>query len=96
MNDESAKVMFEIFRDAPHAGSDGGPFRVLYYTELDDDSREPEIARALAGEHLYDGFLRASTILHAKIHVERWLRRLNGGTGFDRAGFEADLGEHLV
>lgn len=47
------KIMFEIYRDARE-----GIYPVVYYTELDDHTKDLEIGRAAAGEPLFDGFLQ--------------------------------------
>jgi hypothetical protein len=81
---ESAKVMFEIFRE--QAGD--RPYRVIYYTELDEKQRDAEIERAMAGEHIHDGFLRESTIPEAKIEINIILDRLNNGQSLDQSQLE--------
>lgn len=91
-NAASDKIMFEIYR----AASPDHEYRVVYYTELNDDNRDPEIDRAMAGDSVYDGFLAGPTVAHARIHIERWLARLNSGEGFDREAFEEDLGPRLT
>src|SRR5262245_5706066 len=69
------KVMFEIYREAGYDRR----YRVVYFTELDEHNKEQEIARAVAGEPYYDGFLRASTLEEAKRVVGDILDRLNRG-----------------
>ena len=51
---ESDKVMFEIYRETEYTG----PYRVVYFTELQDHNKESEINHALAGEHFFDGFIK--------------------------------------
>ncbi len=92
MSEPSDKIMFEIYRD----GGPDGRFRAVYYTELDEHGRDREIQRALAGESVYDGFLNANTAAHGKLFIERWIQRLNQGSSFDVARFEAEIGSHLV
>ncbi len=69
------KVMFEIYREAEF----NRRFKVVYFTELNDHTRDTEINRALAGEHYFDGFLRGWRQQEAKAIIEDWLARLNGG-----------------
>jgi len=51
---ESDKTMFEIYRESTYTGK----YRVVYFTELQDHNKEFEINRAMAGEHLFDGFIK--------------------------------------
>ncbi len=46
------RVMYEIYREAGY----GQKVRVVYYTLLEEHQRDLEITRAMAGEHIYDGF----------------------------------------
>jgi hypothetical protein len=69
------KVMFEIYRESSY----GRCYRVVFFTELDEHNKDEEIARATAGEHYYDGFLRADTLPEAKLLIGRLLVKLNGG-----------------
>jgi hypothetical protein len=69
------KVMFEIYREAGYDRR----YRVVYFTELDEHNKDQEIARAVAGEHYYDGYLRIGTLEEAKRAIAGILDRLNGG-----------------
>jgi hypothetical protein len=69
------KIMFEIYR----AVDGGRRCCVVYFTELDERNREAEIDRALAGEHIYDGFIRGSSLEQAKQVISGILARLNAG-----------------
>jgi hypothetical protein len=69
------KVLFEIYREAGYDRR----YRVVYFTELDEHNKDAEIARATAGEHFYDGFLRADVVREAKQIINRLLERLNAG-----------------
>jgi len=71
----AAKVMFEIYREAGY----GQQYRVVYFTELDEHNKETEISRAMAGEHLFDGFLVESRLSEAKSAIAGFLKRLNNG-----------------
>jgi hypothetical protein len=72
---ESDKVMFEIYREPTYTGQ----YRVVYFTELTDHNREQAFNDALAGEHLFDGFLRNFGKEQAKQAIDRLLERLNAG-----------------
>lgn len=72
---DGEKVMFEIYREAGY----NRRFKVVYFTELNDHSRETEINRALAGEHYFDGFLKGWRKQEAKALIEDWIARLNRG-----------------
>lgn len=71
----AAKVMFEIYREAGY----GQKFRAVYFTELDEHNKEAEIARAMAGEHVYDSFLAELKLAAGKAAVARIVDRLNDG-----------------
>jgi hypothetical protein len=69
----SDKVMFEIYREDGYDRR----LRVVYFTELDEHNKEAEINRAMAGEHVYDGFLQARTIENARAAIDTWLAKAN-------------------
>ncbi len=71
----SDRVLFEIYRDTAYTGR----FRVVCYTELHEGNRDPEIARAASGEHVYDGFYKVWKADEAKAAIEGVVRRLNDG-----------------
>lgn len=71
----SDKTMFEIYREEGYARK----YRAVYFTELTDHSRELEISRAMAGEHLYDGFIKNYQKEQAKEIIERFVESLNRG-----------------
>ena len=89
---ESAKIMFEIF----HEQAGDRPYRVIYYTELDEKHRDAEIERAMAGEHIYDGFLRESTLPEAKLEINIILDRLNNGQLLDQTQLDELLAPYSV
>ena len=72
---ESDKIMFEIYRETTYSGK----YRVVYFTELQDHNKESEISRAMAGEHFYDGFIRAYRKDQAKELIDQILTRMNEG-----------------
>jgi hypothetical protein len=74
---DADRVMFEIYREAY-----AQQYRVVYFTELDDHNKDLEIDRAMAGEHVYDGFFRADHREEAKAVIEAALQRLKDGEEF--------------
>ena len=76
---DADKIMFEIFRVAG-ASRD---FRVVYYTELDDHDRDVGISQALAGEHVFDGFIAQRNAAEAKAAIAILLNDLNQGEDLD-------------
>lgn len=89
---ESDKVMFEIYRETEYTGK----YRVVYFTELQDHNKETEINHAMAGEHVYDGFIKNFGKDEAKQIIDRLLNRLNNGEKVDPAEIERSLGEHMA
>lgn len=89
---ESDKVMFEIYREGTYSGK----YRVVYYTELNENNKEWEINRALSGEHFYNGFIRNFGKDEAKDIIEALLKRLNDGERLAPADIEAALAEHMA
>jgi hypothetical protein len=87
---DSDKVMFEIYRDGTYTGK----FRVVYYTELNENNKEWEINKAMAGEHFYDGFIRNWKKEEAKDIIDAVLKRMNDGEKLSPDDIEAALGEH--
>jgi hypothetical protein len=87
---DSDKVMFEIYRDGTYTGK----FRVVYYTELNENNKEWEINKAMAGEHFYDGFIRNWNKEEAKDIIDAVLKRMNDGENLGPDDIEAALGEH--
>ena len=69
------KTMFEVYRDAGSPRS----FRVVYYSELTEHTRETEIHRAMAGEPVFDGYLANRSLPEAKKCIDALLARLNDG-----------------
>lgn len=91
MSFESQKILFQIYRE----GSFNRRYRVVYFTELGDKNKETEINRALAGDPVYDGFIKDFRKDEAKAIIERYLDELNGGAVFDAAKFQADLKSYM-
>jgi hypothetical protein len=72
---ESDKIMFEVYRRADY----GREFAVVYFTELNEHNKEAEISRAMAGEHVYDGFINTHGSKDAKRIIADFVDRLNRG-----------------
>jgi hypothetical protein len=87
---DSDKVMFEIYRDGTYTGK----YRVVYYTELNENNKEWEINKAMAGEHFYDGFIRNWKKDEAKDIIDAVLKRLNNGEKLGPDDVESALGEY--
>ena len=84
--------MFEIYREAGYAQK----YRVVYFTELDEHNKEQEISRALAGEHLFDGFLADRHKDHGKLAVTDLLGRLNDGEVLNEHQVQETLQPYMV
>jgi len=84
---ESDKIMFEIYKETTYSGQ----YRVVFFTELQDHNKEHEIARAMAGEHFYDGFIRQYRKDQAKDVISNFIARLNNGERLAPADIEREL-----
>ena len=91
MSFESQKVLFQIYRE----GSFNRHYKVVYFTELGDKNKESEINHALAGDPIYDGFIKDFRKEEAKAIIAQYLERLNNGGAFDAAKFEQDLKDYI-
>jgi hypothetical protein len=89
---DSKKVMFEIYREADFSGR----YKVVYFTELGEHDKEMEIAEAMRGEHVFDGFLLHRDRNQAKQVVDRILDQLNHGEAVDRNQIEHELQPFLA
>ncbi len=89
---DTKKVMFEIYRQ----GDFGGRYRVVYFTELGEHDKEEEIAEAMRGEHIFDGFLLHRERNQAKQLVDQILERLNQGESVDADSIRESLGPYLA
>jgi hypothetical protein len=78
---ESAKVMFEIYREADY----GKKYRAVFFTELDDNTKEKEISRAMAGEHVYDSYIAEKHLAPGKAAILEIVDGLNRGESVDTA-----------
>lgn len=84
------KIMFEIYQEKY-----SGEYKVVYFTELNDHTRETEIGKALAGEHIYDGFIKEFKKDAAKQIIDQLLERMNDGEELSSDDIETALGEHI-
>jgi hypothetical protein len=89
---ESDKIMFEVYREASY----NRRYKVVYFTELNEQNKETEINRALAGEHFFDGFLSESGRDDAKVIIDRLIDRLNNGESVRPEDLERELSGYLV
>ena len=89
---DTKKVMFEIYREADFSGR----YKVVYFTELGEHDKETEIADAMRGEHIYDGFLLHRERNQAKQIVDEILERLNRGESIGSAEIEQLLQPYLA
>jgi hypothetical protein len=89
---DTKKVMFEIYRDAELSGR----YKVVYFTELGEHDKETEIADAMRGEHVFDGFLLHRDRNQAKQTVDNILDRLNRGDLVNHDQIEQELRPFLA
>ena len=89
---DTKKVMFEIYRD----DSLSGRYKVVYFTELGEHEKETEIADAMRGEHIFDGFLLHRERNQGKQVLEQILDRLNRGELVDQTTIEQMLQPFLA
>ena len=89
---QADKIMFEIYCEAGY----GQKYRVVYFTELDEHNKEQEIARAMAGEHVFDGFLQERRGQEAKRAVAGIVDRLNEGDSLDELRVRELLSPYLT
>ena len=92
LTSDTKKVMFEIYRDA----SFGGKYKVVYFTELGEHDKETEIADAMRGEHIFDGFLLHRERNQAKQVVDEILERLNRGEEVNEHAIRESLQPYLA
>jgi hypothetical protein len=83
--------MFAIYRETGF----NRRYRVVYFTELDDDRRDVEINAMLNGESIYEGFIGAERSVEAKAIISTYLVRLNSGDVSTESDFDRLLGPFL-
>jgi len=89
---DTKKLMFEIYREADFSGR----YKVVYFTELGEHDKETEIADAMRGDHVFDGFLLHRNRSQAKQVVDEILERLNRGEFVGSAEIEKLLQPYLA
>jgi hypothetical protein len=89
---ESDRIMFEIYRESSYDRR----FRVVYFTELTERNRDLEIARAMDGEHVMDGFISLERSLEAKAAITALLERLNAGEPLPAELLKEALGDYAA
>lgn len=92
LTSDTKKVMFEIYRDASLTGQ----YKVVYFTELGEHDKDTEIADAMRGEHVFDGFLLHRDRQEGKQVVDEILGELNRGAELDPAAIEERLKSYLA
>jgi hypothetical protein len=92
LTSDTKKVMFEIYREANFSGR----YKAVYFTELGEHEKETEIAEAMRGEHIYDGFLLHRERNQAKQVVDELLERLNRGESVGSSDIEQALQPFLA
>lgn len=88
----SDRTLFEIYREADY----GRRYRVVYFTELNEHDRETEIARAMAGEHILDGFIADRHKEAAKQRIASFVEALNRGQSADVASLLQELEPYVA
>jgi hypothetical protein len=83
----SDRTLFEIYREADY----GRRYRVVYFTELNEHERETEIGRAMAGEHVLDGFIADRHKDAAKQRIASFVDALNRGQSTDVESLRREL-----
>jgi hypothetical protein len=89
---ESDKIMFEVYREASY----NRRYKVVYFTELNDNNKEAEINRAMAGDHFLDGFLDGVKKDEGKAIIDRTLARLNNGEQVRAEELARELADYLA
>jgi hypothetical protein len=92
LTSDTKKVMFEIYREADFSGR----YKVVYFTELGEHDKETEIADAMRGEHIFDGFLLHRERNQAKQVLDGILERLNQGESLAATEIEESLRPYMA
>lgn len=87
---ESDKIMFEIYQDTLY----NKKFRVVYYTELNENNKHAEITRATSGNSYFDGFIKEYRKEDAKQIVEQIVFDLNEGKMVSKDEIKSRLKEY--
>ncbi len=92
LTSDTKKLMFEIYRDTSLTGQ----YKVVYFTELGEHDKDIEIADAMRGEHIFDGFLLHRERQEGKQVVDEILGELNRGADPDPSAIEEKLKPFLA
>jgi hypothetical protein len=87
---ESDKIMFEIYKDTLY----NKKYRVVYYTELNENNKHSEITRAMSGNSYFDGFIKDYRKEEAKKIIEDIVFSLNEGAEIPKDEIKSRLKEY--
>ena len=82
--------MFEIYRDKKF----NQKFHVVYYTELNENTKHMAINAAMAGDSYFDGFIKSFNKDKAKEIIEEIVNQLNEGNLVSKEQIKERLKEH--
>jgi|TARA_B100001105_G_C22297406_1_gene402266 hypothetical protein len=92
IQDHNDKIMFEIYKENTYSKE----YRVVYFTELNEDNKEREIDRAMKGDHVFDGYILSIKKYRAMKQIEDIIQRLNDGETLDVQYLKKQLKEFLA
>ena len=92
IQDHNDKIMFEIYKENTYSKE----YRVVYFTELNEDNKEREIDRAMKGDHVFDGYILSIKKYRAMKQIEDIIQRLNDGETLDVQYLKKQLKEFLT
>ena len=92
IQDHNDKIMFEIYKENTYSKE----YRVVYFTELNEDNKEREIDRAMKGDHVFDGYILSIKKYRAMKQIEDIIQRLNDGETLDVQYLKKQLKEILA
>jgi len=92
IQDHNDKIMFEIYKENTYSKE----YRVIYFTELNEDNKEREIDRAMKGDHVFDGYILSIKKYRAMKQIEDIIQRLNDGETLDVQYLKKQLKEFLA
>ena len=92
IQDHNDKIMFEIYKENMYSKE----YRVVYFTELNEDNKEREIDRAMKGDHIFDGYILSIKKYRAMKQIEDIIQRLNDGETLDVQYLKKQLKEFLA
>ena len=92
IQDHNDKIMFEIYKENTYSKE----YRVVYFTELNEDNKEREIDRAMKGDHVFDGYILSIKKYRAMKQIEDIIQRLNDGETLDVQYLKKQLKEFFA